>query len=191
VELRETRDGAGQPDWEMLYTPGRKARSEFRAFKRSARAVGASYAKQEGARKEQLELPAAIPPATHESLPEHEELVSQLVSFKVSEKKARELVGAKPAAVRLHLRAVPYLPSGQGKKNFAGRLVTAIENDYELPQGFVEVMAEERRTKEAIERDAIAKTCSYCQELSGWRYVKGNKGPVRRCTHDPAKEVRY
>ncbi len=192
VELRETWDEAGQPDWEMFYTPGRKARSEFRAFKRSARAIGASYAKQEGTRKEQLELPPTVVPlAVVDAPPKHEELVSQLVSFKVSEKKARELVGAKPETVRLHLMAVPYLPAGQGKKNFAGRLVTAIENDYELPQGFVEAMAQERRAKEANERDATAKTCSYCQKLSGWRYVKENKGPVRRCTHDPAKEAHY
>ncbi|HYG81414.1 MAG TPA: hypothetical protein VD861_13545, partial [Pyrinomonadaceae bacterium] len=39
VELRETRDGEGHPDWEMLYTPGRRARAEFRAFRRTTRAV--------------------------------------------------------------------------------------------------------------------------------------------------------
>ncbi len=191
VELRETRDETGQPDWEMFYTPGRKARSEFRAFKRSARAIGANYAKQEGATKEQLQLPATVVKAAAETPAEHEKLITQLVGFKVSEKKARELVGAKPEAVRLHLEAVPYLPAGQGKKNFAGRLVTAIENDYELPAAFAEAMKQERRAKEASGHDARSKNCSYCQELSGWRYVKGNKGPVRRCTHDPAKEVRY
>jgi hypothetical protein len=192
VELRETQDDAGQPDWEMLYTPGRKARSEFRAFKRSVRAIGTGYAKQAVDRKEQLEQPAAVASQViPDSWQRHEELVSQLIGFKVSEKKARELVGAKPEAVRLHLRAVPYLPDGQGKKNFAGRLVTAIENDYELPAAFAEAMEQERRAKVENERDTTAKTCPYCKELSGWRYIKGNKGPVRRCTHDPAKENRY
>jgi len=29
------------------------------------------------------------------------------------------------------------------------------------------------------------------KDLSGWRYVKGRSGPVRRCTHDPQKETLY
>lgn len=192
VELRETRDGAGQPDWEMLYTPGRKARSEFRAFKRSARAINVSSLAEGVERKEQLELPEAVAPhAVPESFPKHEELVRQLISFKVSEKKARELVGAKPEAVRLHLRAVPYLPAGQGKKNFAGRLVTAIENDYELPKALIDALQLEQRDKEASKDQPRIKACQYCQELNGWRYAKGRSGPVRRCTHDPSKESQY
>lgn len=126
-----------------------------------------------------------------ETVSEFEELLGQLVSFKVSEKKSREIVIAKPEAVRLHLLAIPYLPAGQGRKNFAGRLVTAIENDYELPQSLVEAMERERREKETAERTSNAKACSYCQELRGLRYVKGHSGPVRKCTHDPVKESAF
>jgi hypothetical protein len=180
VELRETRDAEGRPDWEMLYTPGPKARAEFRSFKRA------------GGRKGQLSLPAAAePPPLLQPSTAHEDLVAQLVAYKVSEKKARELVSKKPEAVRLHLRAIPYLPEGQGAKNFAGRLIKAIESDYELPQAFVDALESERREKEARANEAKAKSCSYCKEMSGWRYVKGRSGPVRRCTHDPAKEKAY
>jgi hypothetical protein len=52
----------------------------------------------------------------------------------VSEAKAKELVMTKSEAVRLQLMAVPYLPEGQSWTNFAGRLIKAIENDYELPR---------------------------------------------------------
>jgi hypothetical protein len=117
--------------------------------------------------------------------------VAQLVAHKVSEKKARELVSEKAEAVRLHLRAIPYLPEGQGAKNFAGRLIKAIECDYELPLAFVEALESERREREAAASEAKAKNCSYCKEMSGWRYVKGRGGPVRRCTHDPKKEAAY
>jgi hypothetical protein len=192
VELRETRDGEGRPDWEMLYTPGRKARAEFRSLKRTMRGPRAILDNVEGEGREKPRQLADSPPEqTVDLSPELEALVEQLVSHKVSKKKARELVEIKPESVRLHLRAIPYLPEGQGRKNFAGRLVTAIENDYELPQAFVEILERERREKATKEREAKKKGCHYCQEMSGWRYVKGRSGPVRRCTHDPVKEEAY
>ena len=189
VELRETRDGDGQPDWEMLYTPGRRARAEFRAFRRTMRAVDVGVPARAEAGGRQPELPPAAPTPADELSPELESLVAQLVGHKVSEKKARELVTAKPESVSLHLRAIPYLPEGQGKKNFAGRLVKAIENDYELPREFVEALEKERRGKAAKEHATKVQSCPYCREMGGWRYVKGHSGPVRRCTHDPQKEA--
>jgi hypothetical protein len=191
VELRETTDGEGQPDWEMLYTPGRRARAEFRvSSKRAARTIDITPARS--LKQGWPELPAAREPQPAEGLsPEHEDLIRKLKSFKVSEGKARELVKAKPEAVRLQLMAIPYLPEGQGKKNFAGRLIKAIENDYELPQDLVEKLESEQREKESKAREVKAKSCPYCKELSGFRYVKGHSGPVRRCSHDPAKETKY
>ena len=191
VELRETTDGEGQPDWEMLYTPGRRARAEFKASsKRAARTIDVMPARS--LKERQPELPPTREPHPAEEVsPDHEELVRKLKSFKVSESKARELVKAKPEAVRLQLMAVPYLPEGQGKKNFAGRLIKAIENDYELPQALVDKLERERQEKESKTRESKAKACPYCKELSGFRYVKGHSGPVRRCTHDPSREAAY
>ena len=188
VEFRETRDGESQPDWEMLYTPGRKARAEFRSLKRGSRTIDVGT--RGSRREEQLALPAREDERVVEQVsPDFEELVGRLMSFKVSEKKARELVTAKPEAVRQHILAIPYLPVGQGQKNFAGRLITAIEHDYELPQAFVEAQEQERRQREVATRESKAKSCSYCKEMNGFRYVKGRSGPVRRCSHDPEKEA--
>ena len=189
VELRETRDGDGRPDWEMFYTPGRKARAEFRSFKRSMR-VSITYDERDASRRQQFVLPAGSETQTEAQglSPEDQVLVARLVEHKVSEKKARDLVQAKPDAVRLQLQAIPYLPEGQGRKNFAGRLVKAIENDYELPQAFVEVLERERREKGAKARGDKSKDCHYCRGFSGWRYVNGFGGPVRPCTHDPSVE---
>ena len=187
VELRETRDADGRPDWEMFYTPGRKARAEFRSFKRTMR-PGVMIVEGEPARRPAPSLPAAgrandmQPPST-----DLEPLVAALVGHNVSEKKARELVRDKPEAVRLHLRAVPYLPEGQGKKNFAGRLIKAIEYDYELPQALIEVLKTEQRESETKRG---ASHCPYCCNTSGWRYVDGFNGPVRPCTHNPEVEER-
>ena len=188
VELRETRDVDGRPDWEMFYTPGRKARAEFRCFKRAMR-PGVMIVEGEPARRPAPSLPAAGEANELQAFsPDLESLVAALVGHKVSEKKARELVRDKPEAVRLHLMAVPYLPEGQGKKNFAGRLVKAIENDYELPQALVDVLERERREKGMKGRSDKSKDCPYCRGFSGWRYVNGFGGPVRPCTHDPALE---
>jgi hypothetical protein len=189
VEFRELRDGEGKPDWEMFYTPGRKARAEFRSLNRSRR-VQTSLPYELRTDERTLPAPQAPPepPAEAALTPELESLVAQLVAFKVSEKKARDLATAKPETVRLQLRAVPYLPESQGKKNFAGRLVAAIENDYALPQALVEVMEREKREKSAKAHASKVKNCKYCRDMGGWRYVKGHSGPVRRCTHDPAHE---
>lgn len=190
VELRETRDGDGRPDWEMFYTPGRKARAEFRSFKRAARSLAATRASRGPHEHDHMALPLAgeVGHASQALSTELESLVAGLVGHGVAEKKARELVQAKPGAVSLHLRAVPYLPEGQGKKNFAGRLVKAIENDYELPRAFVEVLEKEQRGKGAKPRAVKEDECPYCRGFSGWRYVNGFSGPVRPCTHDPQKE---
>jgi hypothetical protein len=192
AELRETRDGDGQPDWEMLYTPGRKARAEFRSFGKSPRFARAMGDDGEAGGRTQLTLPAAGHQlASPELADEYEALVAQLVRHKVAEKKARQLVREKPEAVRLQLRAIPYLPEGQGRKNFAGRLVTAIEHDYELPRALVEEVERELRAVRSREGESRAKACPYCRDSNGWRYVKGHGGPVRRCTHDLAKEKKY
>lgn len=190
VELRETRDAEGRPDWEMLYTPGRKAKSEFRSFGRALRSRGMTFITEgEDGEGKQLALTPQQTPRDDKSLTaELERLVAELTGRGVSEKKARELVTSKPESASLHVRAIPYLPEGQGSKNFAGRLVKAIENEYELPRAFVEALEKERRGKGAKDRKDSSEDCSYCRGLSGWRYVKGYSGPVRRCTHDPAVE---
>jgi hypothetical protein len=192
VELRETRGDDGTPDWEMFYTPGRRARAEFRSFGRSTRASVVKFGEGRDGGTGQLMLPAGGQTRkASESSSGQEALVAQLVGYGVAEKKARALVGAKPESVRLHLRAVPHLPEGQGRKNFAGRLVTAIEHDYDLPPALIEEMKRERRAEDSRERESKAKACQYCRGLNGWRYVKGHSGPVRRCTHDPVKEAKY
>ena len=73
-----------------------------------------------------------------------------------------------------------------------GRLVTAIEKDYELPPAPVEALEKERREKDVGERKTKAKDCQYCQELKGMRYVHvDGHTAVKRCTHDPVIEERF
>lgn len=193
VELREMRDADGRADWEMLYTPGRKAKAEFRSFGRALRSRGVTFiAEGEDYGGNQPVLASQeLSSGDKDLTPELKELVAKLIGHGVSERKARELVVSKPESVSLHLRTIPFLPEGQGKKNFAGWLVKAIESDYKLPQAFVEALEKERCGNGVKANKTASNDCPYCSGLSGWRYVKGYSGPVRRCTHDPAVEEKY
>jgi hypothetical protein len=189
VEIREVRDDEGHPDWEMLYTPGRRAKAEFRELKSSRRGLEAMLPEREAFNVARPVLALAGGTASDKQTDtEIEALVAELVGHKVSEKKARELVASKPETVRLQLRAIPYLPESQGKRNFAGRLVAAIENDYALPQPLIEAIERERREKTSKASASKVAACPYCREFNGLWYPHGFGGPVRRCTHDPEIE---
>src|SRR5437868_2600797 len=88
VELRETKDREGRSDWEMLYTPGRRAKAEFRVFTRPKRAFSARPASEH-------QPPELMPPRDEEPAAVVEApLVEQLLKFGVAEAKARELVNS-------------------------------------------------------------------------------------------------
>jgi len=184
VEFRETADGEGQPDWEMLYTPGRRARAEFRDSMRKSRP-------QVERRSAQPELPPSpvieTPPAVDDPL------VEQLRSLGVTEAKARELVKTRRAAAEEQIAAFPYREAGQGKKNVAGWLVAAIEKNYELPEAYVEAKAKAQEVKRGQEKRQAVEDCQLCDE-QGRRFVKSERypsGAVKPCSHDPEVEAKY
>jgi hypothetical protein len=87
VEYRETIARDGQPDWEMLYTPGPKATAEYQAFThRHVRQVAPE--------------PRALPPAgpsnsvqaTLDLADVNTTLLSEMTKRGITEKKARELL---------------------------------------------------------------------------------------------------
>jgi hypothetical protein len=84
VEYRNVTDESGQPDWEILYVPGKKARAEFYAFTKNVRAGIKSWGE---------EVPA-LPVSKVEEAP----LVAELTKRGISERKARALVESLPEA---------------------------------------------------------------------------------------------
>jgi hypothetical protein len=82
VEFEETTDCEGNPDWIMLYTPGPKARAEYKAFSVGGKDVtGGGAAEARGSRE-------AV-----------EELVQMLVTRGVLEKVARKRLAALPNTI--------------------------------------------------------------------------------------------
>ena len=115
-------------------------------------------------------------------------LVSKLKSLGISDGKARELVTSKREAVERQLSALPYRDLEKNKKNPAGWIVSAIENDYELPELYKEVLAREKYAKKGQDEKAKREACAFCGP-SGFRYMKGRG--VKKCSHDQAEESKY
>jgi hypothetical protein len=150
VEFKETADTEGRADWEMLYTPGRKAKAEFRAFSEPNKTLG-----KKRKQPRQLALPVATKPespptqSTHDAALEDEPLVSKLMSFQIAEATARELVKDYRKSVELQLRALLYRNLNK-IKDLASWLIQAIRENYQLPEQIIESLAKEAEVKHAI-----------------------------------------
>jgi hypothetical protein len=185
VEFRETTDGAGQPDWEMLYTPGRRAKAEFRAF---------TQPKKKLPIKTVIDLKVAEPippPATPVAMVD-DRLIEQLLKFGVAETKARELVNSHKEAAEAQIAAYPYRDTGTPKKNAAGWLIAAIEENYTLPVAYLG-HRQERRQVVSARTELAAASCPLCYS-NGWRKVRTPEHPqgaMKRCSHDPDVERKY
>lgn len=112
VEVRQTTDGQGQPDWEMLYTPGRRAKAEFRAFTQTKKVM---VPKSIGSLPPSPQLKVREPETVAD--PNINALEEQLRQFGITEDKARELVKSHREAVEAQISAYPYraektLPGG-------------------------------------------------------------------------------
>jgi hypothetical protein len=187
VEFRETTDSAGQPDWEMLYTPGRRARTEFRAFTQSKRVSSLKTAKE-------LPLPQPEPAAAIiEADSGTDVLLDHLRRFGVIESKARELVKSHREAVQAQIAAYPYREVGKPRKNAAGWLIAAIEGNYTLPVAYLEEQEKKQQAAKAKEQRSVVEGCQLCDE-KGWRRIRTPKypdGAMKQCSHDPQVEAKY
>lgn len=186
VEFRETKDREGNPDWEMLYTPGRRAKAEFRAFtqpkKTYPRAAVELQVPEPATRREEAPAPAAVDP-----------LVEKLIKFGVAEAKARELVSEHREAAEAQIAAYPYRDLGGPKKNAAGWLIAAIEKNYALPEAYLEELERGRGAVAVSTQKDVVSECPFC-DSNGLRRINSpeySMGAMKRCSHDPEVESKY
>lgn len=188
VEFQEVQGGSGEPDWLMLYTPGRKAETEFRAFARAGKNLAAGAGKEDApAGKLSARKDAPVSEA------DDDPLVGQLLKFGVSKTKARELVEAHREATEAQIAAYPYRGEGKSKKNAAGWLIAAIEGNYTLPVAYLEEQEKKQQSVKAKEQRSAVESCRLCDE-KGWRRISTPKypdGALKRCTHNPDIEAKY
>lgn len=171
VEFQEQQTASGEPDWLMLYTPGRRAQAEFQEANRKPRAIqrpraasraGLPATTEPTARQEQQPhspTPAERPPAAaiHEADDAGEQLVSKLVAFHVAEATARELVRDYRKSVELQLRALPHRSTGKIKE-LAPWLIQAIKENYELPEGFKRTLEKEEEVRKQLAKKEAEQT---------------------------------
>lgn len=151
VDFEETVDGEGQPDWVMKYTPGRKAKFEFRELARKRVQGERNVASLNGGRTVVGSIghaPIALTSPLSAELDAHQaDLVQGLQRLQVSEQKAVGLVLEYQDRVERELEAFPYRDQSR-MKDPAAWLVRAIESgDYSQPP----------KVEEARQRKAIAK----------------------------------
>lgn len=160
VEFQEQQTESGEPDWLMLYTPGRKARAEFREASkrprlRAAKATKPSHETPEAppAAPTEPQAPALIGEADDTS----EQLVSKLMAFHVAEATARELVRDYRKSVEFQLRALPHRQTGKIKE-LAPWLIQAIKENYELPEGFKRTLEKEEEVRRQLAKKEAEQT---------------------------------
>ncbi len=163
VEFEQLRGDDGALDWLMIYVPGRKAKGDHALAMRKPLPRAKRIEKNEN----QTPLfpepppPRLLPEPALAFLPEEENLVSQLKSYGITEKKARHLVKSRRQAVEEQLAALPYRTIGEEKKNPAGWLIAAVEygdSGYPPPTLYLEVLeqreAKQKTTKRQQDEDA-------------------------------------
>jgi hypothetical protein len=147
VDYQQTTDKDGQPDWVMLYMPGPKAGTEYRAFTNRG---GPSVLELE------VEPPDATPLLT---VMESSPLVRDLIERGVTAAKAEELARSHgEEKIAAQIERLDWLLEKKPEKisDPAAYLVGAIIDDYAAPKGFVSKAERMRRAeaKAAKERQA-------------------------------------
>ena len=141
IDFQDTVDGEGRPDWAMLYTPGPKARAEYRAF---ARRGGPTVLEVEP-------LPLMADPSPRLAAPGPSPLEAELIDRGITPAMAGDLVRVHgEEKIRAQVEHLDWLTETKPGKvaDPAAWLVAAIRNGHAAPKGFVS-RAERQRREEA------------------------------------------
>lgn len=159
VEFEATTDREDRPDWLMLYTPGPKARAEYRTFTRKGGVVldvetlPAAAAKPEPPK-------AVISPESEPQSPKLTELETALAARGVTPSTATELVETFPAEhVQARLEAFDWLVEKKDKRisqSPGGYLAASIRKGYATPKGFESKADRTKRVEVAEEKQRQA-----------------------------------
>lgn len=76
----------------------------------------------------------------------------------------------------------------------SGFIIHAIENDYSLPEGYLDLLKKKERSKAENAKKAAIDACPLC-DGSGQRNIKSELdtfyGVLHECTHDPGIEKQF
>jgi hypothetical protein len=158
IHFEQLRGDDGTLDWLFTYTAGRKAKGEH-TFAMTSRK---NLPKVKEIHKNPYQPPLIPEDPPPPLVPEveltfsaaEEELISKMLGFKLSEKKARALIKSHRQAVEREISVFPYRLLGGEVKNLSGLFIKAVEEGYEAPQSFLESskQAESKKQFEAKQK---------------------------------------
>lgn len=168
IEFEDAADAEGKADWVIWYTPGRKAKSEFRRFNtKEGQALGRQRPSRPHLVTMDLLKPALIESQVRSEEESREELsqpmlpldedltVNRLTEAGVTESVARKLANAHREECERQLEALPYRERVKDKGAY---LVRAIREQYAMPSGMQAAKQEEqdaiRRTERIKQQEA-------------------------------------
>jgi hypothetical protein len=197
AEYRAIKEPGQEIDYIIRYYPGQGARD-------SVNRIRSRHPRRKKAAQEELPPPAnsqpALPPmsSADEPEPEAELLIGKLTAkppegFGISEAKARDLVQRHREAVEEQLAAYQYRDMDKPRKNAAGWLIAAIEENFALPAAYVEELEKKRQAAKSVASKAAVDGCQLC-DANGWRRIRTPEHPngaMKRCSHNEAAEAEY
>lgn len=138
VEFEKTTDKEGRLDWVMWYTPGERARFEYRRFN--------DRPEIEDAAPKPPPRPRLVAASRTERAPADSALVEKLMSFGIDESRAARLVGSDRAESELWANAWPH-QNQKGMENPPAVLIHFIETKRRpFPAGFKKAQDAKART---------------------------------------------
>ena len=155
VELEDITDQEGNPDWVIWYSPGRKAKAEFRRFNTPE---GRALDKQPRPPRPHLVTVELLKPAVIEEAISTEDdkkespLIERLIDEGVTENVARGLAASDQQECERQLEALPYRDRVKDK---GGYLVRAIRDKYAMPSKMEEARRKEQEAREREERNRL------------------------------------
>ncbi len=193
-----TSDREGNPDWNLKYTPGERAKAEYQTFSSAKRSesvktvdVAAETVAGEMPQPKPLQQPQDPVPQLEEQAPtlpaEQKHLIKELVErFSIHEDTATELVTTKLERVKFQLEVYPYRQRSR-IKDPAAYFIKAIERNYTPPSDYKEQKAKKEREEAAAKGKALEDACRSHQKAhqATWiDYLKGKEEEIRSLHHE-------
>jgi hypothetical protein len=182
VELRETTDSEGQPDWEMLYTPGRRAKAEFREATKPRAIQRPKQTPELPPAATEPEQPTPAQTVREAEPQELDPLVTKLIGFHIAEATASELVRDYRKSVELQLRALPHRNINK-IRDLASWLIVAIKENHQLPEPIIAAMAKEEEVRHAIakrEAETARQKRREALQPAYFEFLRGRAGKIKK-----------
>lgn len=150
VSFEETKDSEGRADWLIRYTPGRKAKNEFKEFTtKKEKSISAAALRPKLVEVKSEDRKENAPART----PEDAALIETLTDFGVGESRAARLIEKDRAECEIWAAAWPH-QNQKGMENPAAVLISFIEKRHRpLPAAYKKAQQIAERKKEHEERE--------------------------------------